>query len=77
MKDYKTVSTMFRLTTRTGRKPFDIDESQEYENLSEADQSVTYFEQVWRKGESWTLEVMRLSSGKPEDNWVTIDYSSY
>jgi hypothetical protein len=74
MKEYKVVSTTFRLTTRLWHGHADVEE---FANLSEVDQSLTWFEEVWQKGESWTLEVMHLSAGKLEDKWVTIDHSSY
>tara|TARA_R110002020_G_scaffold219684_3_gene427549 strand:- start:2083 stop:2316 length:234 start_codon:yes stop_codon:yes gene_type:complete len=77
MNSYKNIITIFKLTTRTGRKPFGINESKQYDNLNDVDQDITWFEQVWQKGESWTVEVMQLSAGKPKDKWVTIDYSSY
>ena len=77
MNSYKNIITIFKLTTRTGRKPFGINESKQYDNLNDVDQDITRFEQVWQKGESWTVEVMHLSASKPKDKWVTIDYSSY
>jgi len=55
MNSYKNIITVFKLTTRIGRKPFGIDESKEYDNLNDVDQAITWFEQVWEDGEQWIV----------------------